>query len=230
MLHPLQAVNGLNPMSGGEPLGMMSPGFDAAINRLGSSVLSNDWMAQAMMNEAAFNQRLMVILMGLMKGSGGANGALSSLGAPGGVGAGSNSGSGSSGGTSSASGSGAGGSTPNFGPLSAEDKKWLTGDTQGMDPKLAGALAQIGQRLGKKLDIRSGFRSRQEQEVLYQKYLNGTGNLAAKPGSSNHESGNAADVYIDGVALNSHPEAQKVAAQLGVTFPVPGEPWHAQVA
>ncbi len=39
--------------------------------------------------------------------------------------------------------------------------------------------------------IESDWRSRAEQEVLDQKYLNGTGNLAAKPGASNHESGQA---------------------------------------
>ena len=228
----LQPIQGLNAMGSGtgvvDPLAMMSPGYDAALSRLGASALSNDWMKQCLLQEARFNQQLMVLLMSLMQGSGGIpnSGQQGAGSSPGGS---STNGSGGSGAGSGAS-SGAGSGTPNFGPLSADDKKWLTGDTQGMDPKLAGALAEIGQRLGKKLDIRSGFRSRQEQEVLYQKYLNGTGNLAAKPGSSNHESGNAADVYIDGVALNSHPQAKAVAAELGVTFPVPGEPWHAQVA
>ncbi|MEW6278128.1 MAG: M15 family metallopeptidase [Candidatus Eremiobacterota bacterium] len=106
----------------------------------------------------------------------------------------------------------------------------MTGDTQGLNHQLAEALAQVGEQWGKKLDIRSGFRSRQEQEVLYQKYLNHTGNLAAKPGTSNHESGNAADVYVDGEALSSHPQASKIAAQVGLKSPVPGEPWHAAVA
>lgn len=119
--------------------------------------------------------------------------------------------------------------TPPHGPISEEDKQWLTGDVDGLNPRLANALAQVGKQLGKKIDIRSGFRSHQEQEALYQKYLNGTGNLAAKPGSSNHESGNAADVYVDGVPLNSHPQASQAARQVGIHFPVGGEPWHAEL-
>lgn len=41
--------------------------------------------------------------------------------------------------------------------------------------------------------VTSGFRSYGEQAVLYARYLAG-GNIAAKPGSSNHESGRAIDV------------------------------------
>lgn len=132
------------------------------------------------------------------------------------------------GGSASAASSGGAASGPH-GPISEADKQWLTGDVDGLNPELAGALAQVGQRIGKKIDVRSGFRSRQEQEVLYQKYLNGTGNLAAKPGSSNHEGGNAADVYVDGVALNSHPQAAQAAREVGIHFPVGGEPWHAEL-
>lgn len=107
--------------------------------------------------------------------------------------------------------------------------KWLTGDVEGLDPKLLDRLAQLGERMGEKLQIISGHRSRQEQEVLYQKYLNGTGNLAAKPGSSNHESGNAADVNIGGVSLQKNAKAARLAAELGLSFPVPGEPWHVEL-
>lgn len=42
--------------------------------------------------------------------------------------------------------------------------------------------------------IVSGFRSREQQQALYDAYLNGTGNLAAPPGSSKHETGNAIDI------------------------------------
>jgi len=45
-----------------------------------------------------------------------------------------------------------------------------------------------------RLGISSGFRSRDEQQRLYDAYLRGEGNLAAKPGSSNHESGFAIDI------------------------------------
>lgn len=71
--------------------------------------------------------------------------------------------------------------------------------------------------------IRSGFRSRAEQEILYARYLNGTGNLAARPGTSNHEGGEAIDVTdTEGFA--------RLMDQLGppnrLYRRVPGEPWH----
>ena len=40
----------------------------------------------------------------------------------------------------------------------------------------------------------SSYRTYEEQEYLYQQYLNGTGNLAAVPGNSNHGTGIAVDV------------------------------------
>jgi hypothetical protein len=105
----------------------------------------------------------------------------------------------------------------------------LTGDTQGLSRQLLSKLNQVGERLGQKVDIRSGFRSRAEQAELYQRFLNGTGNLAAPPGKSNHESGKAADVYIGGVALGSHPQGRRIAESLGLGWPVGGEPWHTEL-
>lgn len=226
----LPQINPLNPLgapAAADPLGMLSPTSNAALNRLGASLFSNDMMTRWMASEMAFNQRLMLLLMGLMQGAN--SGA---LGAGGGAMTGSD-GTGGGGGMSSASGGGSssvdGGQSQPAGPISPEDKKWLSGDTEGLDPRLAGALAQVGKKLGKKIDIRSGHRSRQEQEVLYQKYLNGTGNLAAKPGQSNHESGRAADVYVEGVALRDHPQGRAAAAEAGIVFPVASESWHAEL-
>lgn len=208
---------------GSDPLAMIGPTGDAALNRLGASVFSNDWIGQWMVSEMAFQQRLTMMMLGLMQGNahglGGGKGKHGSAQGPGG-----------SGGSGGASASQAGGAqTQNAGPISPEDKKWLTGDTDGLEPRLAGALAQVGKKIGKKLEIKSGFRSRQEQEKLYAAYKAGTGNLAARPGTSNHESGRAADVYVDGVPLNSHPEAKAAAASVGIHFPVPGEAWHAEL-
>ena len=44
------------------------------------------------------------------------------------------------------------------------------------------------------LRINSGFRTMEEQVRLYAKYKSGTGNLAAKPGYSNHQNGIALDI------------------------------------
>lgn len=104
----------------------------------------------------------------------------------------------------------------------------LTGDTDGLKPELRAGLEQVAAALGKDIDIVSGYRTRDEQAALYQKYLNGTGNLAAPPGHSNHESGNAADAYIGGVPLASVPGAAEAAKAAGLHFPVGGEAWHVE--
>ena len=73
--------------------------------------------------------------------------------------------------------------------------------------------------------VNSGFRTRAEQEVLYARYLAG-GTLAAKPGTSNHESGQAVDVSDPGsfgAAMRSAPANSRLIAG------IPSEPWHYSV-
>lgn len=50
---------------------------------------------------------------------------------------------------------------------------------------------------GVKLVVNSAFRSMEEQERLYAAFQAGTGNLAARPGYSNHQSGIALDIDVD---------------------------------
>ena len=52
---------------------------------------------------------------------------------------------------------------------------------------------------GVDIKINSAFRTPEEQEFFYCKFLNGTGNKAAKPGFSNHQSGVALDLNTKGV-------------------------------
>ena len=59
----------------------------------------------------------------------------------------------------------------------------VTGKTDRLDPELLQRLDAVGRELGQKIDVISGHRSFEEQSALYQKYLNGTGNLAAPPGA-----------------------------------------------
>lgn len=80
---------------------------------------------------------------------------------------------------------------------------------------------------GVDLHISSAFRTWDEQNYLYQCYLNqncNNGNLAAPPGYSNHQSGHAFDLntHADGVLdwLNAH------GAEYGFERTVPSEPWH----
>lgn len=73
--------------------------------------------------------------------------------------------------------------------------------------------------------IESSYRTRAEQARLYQEYLNGTGNLAAPPGHSEHEKGLAFD--INAQWIDSRPGLRQLLDRLG-GFPVGGEPWHWQ--
>ena len=94
-----------------------------------------------------------------------------------------------------------------------------------IDSSIAGsfdAMVAAAARDGVRLEIRSAFRSRREQERLYAAYRNGTGNLAARPGTSNHERGQAIDFKgnrgaWDWLARN--------AERFGFRN-LPGEPWH----
>lgn len=105
----------------------------------------------------------------------------------------------------------------------------LSGKLQGLDALLRSRLDALGAALGVRIDVISGFRTHQEQQALYRQYLAGTGNLAAVPGTSRHESGRAADAYVNGTALALVPGAREAAARIGIGFPVGGEPWHTEV-
>lgn len=58
------------------------------------------------------------------------------------------------------------------------------------------AMQKAAQAAGINLTLSSGFRTMEEQERLYAAYLAGTGNLAAKPGYSNHQNGTAIDIGV----------------------------------
>jgi len=86
------------------------------------------------------------------------------------------------------------------------------------------AMAKAASHAGIDLKIRSGFRSFEKQARLYKDYKHGDGNLAAKPGFSNHESGRALDIYI--TDYNVYAWLEKHGATYGFHRTVPGEPWH----
>lgn len=85
-------------------------------------------------------------------------------------------------------------------------------------------MAKAARKRGIRLAINSGFRSHAEQTKLYREYRRGEGNLAARPGYSNHQSGRALDIYVSDrkilAWLKSH------AATYGFYRTVPGEAWH----
>ena len=75
---------------------------------------------------------------------------------------------------------------------------------------------------GVNITITSGARSRAEQEKLYAAYKNGTGNLAAKPGTSNHESGDALDLGPP----SAYAWLKQNAGRFGFKNKIASEPWH----
>jgi hypothetical protein len=82
-------------------------------------------------------------------------------------------------------------------------------------------------RSGVGIRINSGFRTPQEQQYLYNCYINcncNSCNLAAAPGYSNHQSGLALDLNTANGAVFNWLNAN--AASYGFRRTVPSEPWH----
>lgn len=88
------------------------------------------------------------------------------------------------------------------------------------------SLLQMRKQLGVPVfgQVVSDYRTRAQQAALYQKYLSGSGNLAARPGTSNHETGHAVDISSAWLAKN--PQVRRWLISKGWTNDVPGEPWH----
>ena len=76
---------------------------------------------------------------------------------------------------------------------------------------------------GVDLSIRSGFRSHERQHMLYRAWREGWGNKAARPGFSNHQSGRALDIDMDGAVAAW---MSRNAKKFGFRQTVRGEPWH----
>ena len=98
----------------------------------------------------------------------------------------------------------------------------------GLHPVFAERLRQLNDACG--TWINSGYRSSDEQQALYDLYLQGTGNPANPPGNSNHEAepwgtsmALAADLAGDLDTANAR------ASEFGLHFPIAAiEPWHVQ--
>ncbi len=87
--------------------------------------------------------------------------------------------------------------------------------------KAAAAAAGIN------LHVNSAFRTQAEQAELYRLYLAGQGNLAAKPGYSNHQGGLSVDINMPGSYSGAtYRWLQANARRFGFVNDVGGEPWH----
>lgn len=88
---------------------------------------------------------------------------------------------------------------------------------------IAGAfdsMVQAAKNDGVELVVNSGFRSRNEQAKLYDELGPGK---AAKPGTSNHEKGNAID-FVD--TPGAYEWLRRNASKFGFHNNIPHEPWH----
>ncbi|MBK04897.1 MAG: hypothetical protein CL920_25035 [Deltaproteobacteria bacterium] len=85
-------------------------------------------------------------------------------------------------------------------------------------------MREAAQKDGVNIKINSGFRSYEEQKRLYDLYKAGRGNLAARPGYSNHQHGPAVDLNTrDPKVLRW---LNKNGKKFGFVRTVPSEPWH----
>lgn len=86
------------------------------------------------------------------------------------------------------------------------------------------AMRAAAARDGVRITIVSGYRTMDQQRYLYNLYLSGRGNLAARPGYSNHQSGLALDLNTSSGGVYSW--LNNNASRFGFRRTVPSEPWH----
>lgn len=88
-------------------------------------------------------------------------------------------------------------------------------------------MKAAARRAGVTLTPVSGFRSMAQQKALYAAYRAGRGNLAARPGYSNHQGGISVDVATGGsYSSAAYKWLARHGRQYGFVNDVRGEPWH----
>lgn len=89
--------------------------------------------------------------------------------------------------------------------------------------------AKAAKSCGEVWICRSSYRTYTEQVALYAAYRNGTGNLAAVPGTSRHETGRALDLGDpDNRDIGETAHRRDALRKHGFTFPVLSEDWHVE--
>ncbi|MFT3711820.1 MAG: D-alanyl-D-alanine carboxypeptidase family protein [Archangium sp.] len=88
------------------------------------------------------------------------------------------------------------------------------------------SMKAAARRAGINLSVVSGFRTMAQQRALYAAYRAGRGNLAARPGYSNHQGGLSADLNTGGYGSRTYRWLAAHARSYGFRNDVRGEPWH----
>lgn len=107
-----------------------------------------------------------------------------------------------------------------------------TTDWKDVNPAILSGLSRLAQSSHQTISIASGFRTYEEQKILYQRYIDSGKDIryiAAPPGSSEHESGNAVDANVNGTPLANFYTSQQLH-KFGLSAPVDGDPVHIQLA
>lgn len=106
----------------------------------------------------------------------------------------------------------------------------------GMQPQFNAALQQLFTSAPPEygLQVGSGFRSIERQRELWNA-SDKSGRMVARPGGSQHNHGNAADLHAGGMRLDKASPAAKQwvhdnAGKYGLSFPMSWEPWHIELA
>lgn len=105
-------------------------------------------------------------------------------------------------------------------------KKWLSGDLD-FNRTLMVKLAKVARDSKTKIHVNYGKRTYAEQLYLWNKY---GPPRAARPGTSRHETGLAADCITKRTRRNigSVKRIRVAMKKHGLCLPVPGEPWHVE--
>jgi LAS superfamily LD-carboxypeptidase LdcB len=87
-------------------------------------------------------------------------------------------------------------------------------------------MAAAARAAGISLEVTRAFATMAEQSRLYEIYRQGRGNLAARPGYSNHQGGIAVDLATGGTKTAVYRWLALNAGRWGFVRTVPSEPWH----
>ena len=102
----------------------------------------------------------------------------------------------------------------------------------GLDPDFEARLWALltDPRLEHRVLVVSAFRTYEQQKALYDAWKAGTHNVpsVARPGTSRHETGRAADLDISWGAPFRWAHVHAVSADYGLHYPVRGEAWHVE--
>lgn len=99
-----------------------------------------------------------------------------------------------------------------------------TAELEHLQPSFARRLRALIADAPGPVGITSGFRSRADQQRLYDLYRSGKGNPANPPGKSRHERGEAADLSFRTNSVRAW--CHTAAPRYGLRFPYRHEPWH----